>query len=589
MAWSTAPHHGAAQAGLGVLRDGGNAVEAAVAVAATLAVVYPHMTGIGGDGFWLIAEPDGAYMRSHGCGGAAAKADLALYARARNRAHARAAGGEYRGRHDFGLGAALEQAAASCRSRDCCASDRAMPKPAWRLRAGGAAIAAAKGGELRDQPGAYGAIFEPDDRPLREGEMLRQPRLAQTLRRLAARGLDGFLTRRAGRADRRGSGGAGQPGRPADLAAHRHPARAAARGDCRRAALQQRAANAGRRLAADPGAVRPAAAPRQSDGFDHRPRPGRGDQAGVPAARPPCRRSRLSRLRLRRALLDDPAALAQLAGAHRSRRGRCPGRSRRNGAIPAGSASPMARAGWSARSSRPISSSAPGWCCRRPASPGRIAAAASGWPRTAGTRCGRGRKPFHTLNPALALLRRWPDHGLWHDGRRGPAADAGGAVHPLCPLSAADLQEAINRPRWLLGRTWGDESTTLKIEDGFAETVYAALSRRRPRCRADRAVDGDDGPCRRDRPPRRTGCWKAPPIRAATAGWRHGKQAAHARWRDATQLGVAPFSDMAGRAVPRLADPRLSPPRRSQLAAWMARGRHERVASDGAGQSDRAL
>jgi len=39
----TAPHHLAAQAGCGVLKDGGTAVEACVAVAATLAVVYPHM------------------------------------------------------------------------------------------------------------------------------------------------------------------------------------------------------------------------------------------------------------------------------------------------------------------------------------------------------------------------------------------------------------------------------------------------------------------------------------------------------------------------------------------------------------------
>ena len=85
----TAPHHLAAQAGLGVLQDGGTAVEASVAVAATLAVVYPHMTGIGGDGFWLIAEPDGRRR-----GGARAQADApAALARA-----ARGRGG--RGRHD---------------------------------------------------------------------------------------------------------------------------------------------------------------------------------------------------------------------------------------------------------------------------------------------------------------------------------------------------------------------------------------------------------------------------------------------------------------------------------------------------------
>lgn len=52
----TAPHHLAAQAGLSVLSDGGNAIEAMIAAASTIAVVYPHMNGLGGDGFWLIGR-----------------------------------------------------------------------------------------------------------------------------------------------------------------------------------------------------------------------------------------------------------------------------------------------------------------------------------------------------------------------------------------------------------------------------------------------------------------------------------------------------------------------------------------------------
>ncbi|WP_215843406.1 gamma-glutamyltransferase [Acidithiobacillus montserratensis] len=52
----SAPHFLAAEAGGEVLRRGGNAIEAAIAVGSTLAVVYPHMNGLGGDAFWLISD-----------------------------------------------------------------------------------------------------------------------------------------------------------------------------------------------------------------------------------------------------------------------------------------------------------------------------------------------------------------------------------------------------------------------------------------------------------------------------------------------------------------------------------------------------
>ena len=50
----TTPHYLASQAGMNVLQNGGNAIEAAIAAASTIAVVYPHMNSIGGDNFWLI-------------------------------------------------------------------------------------------------------------------------------------------------------------------------------------------------------------------------------------------------------------------------------------------------------------------------------------------------------------------------------------------------------------------------------------------------------------------------------------------------------------------------------------------------------
>ena len=68
------PHHLASQSGLAVLRKGGTAVDAAVAAAAVLAVVYPQMCGLGGDAFWLIHDPRSGESRALNASGRAAGA-----------------------------------------------------------------------------------------------------------------------------------------------------------------------------------------------------------------------------------------------------------------------------------------------------------------------------------------------------------------------------------------------------------------------------------------------------------------------------------------------------------------------------------
>jgi gamma-glutamyltranspeptidase/glutathione hydrolase len=76
------PHLLASRAGRGVLALGGNAVDAAIAAAATIAVVYPHMNGVGGDNVWLIFDgARGVLMALNAAGRSAATADLAAYAR----------------------------------------------------------------------------------------------------------------------------------------------------------------------------------------------------------------------------------------------------------------------------------------------------------------------------------------------------------------------------------------------------------------------------------------------------------------------------------------------------------------------------
>jgi gamma-glutamyltranspeptidase/glutathione hydrolase len=76
---AVAPHALASQSALAVLREDGNAVEAMIAAAATIPVVYPHMNSIGGDGFWLIHTPGQAARAIDACGAAAMAASRDWY------------------------------------------------------------------------------------------------------------------------------------------------------------------------------------------------------------------------------------------------------------------------------------------------------------------------------------------------------------------------------------------------------------------------------------------------------------------------------------------------------------------------------
>lgn len=467
-----APHHLAAQAGRDVLRDGGNAVEAAVATAACLAVVYPHMTGIGGDGFWLIAEPDGRVHAIDACGRAAQAATLEHYAGQaaipwRGPGAANTVAGTV-----SGWALALRQSDAQLplsRLLDDAIQHAAAGVP---VTLGGAAIAAAKSAELREQPGAYAAIFEAAGRPLREAELLRQPQLAATLQRLAAAGLDDFY-RGALAADIAADLQAlGSPLRASDLAAHRAEASVPLSVAIAGARLYNHAPPTQGlasllilalfdRLAAD-----------RADGYAHlhglieatkQAFLVRDAHVGDPAW-----------MTLdAQALLDDAAALDAMAARIDPARalpwpqppqagdtvwfGAIDGAGRAVSCIQStyfefGSGLVLPRSGivWQNRG-----------CSFR--------LAADGWNALA-----PGRKPFHTLNPALA---RFDDGRLMAYGTMGgegqPQTQA--ALFSRYARFGMPLQQALSAPRWLLGRTWGEDSTTLKLEDRFDPAVVQAL------------------------------------------------------------------------------------------------------------------
>jgi gamma-glutamyltranspeptidase/glutathione hydrolase len=85
-----------------------------------------------------------------------------------------------------------------------------------------------------------------------------------------------------------------------------------------------------------------------------------------------------------------------------------------------------------------------------------------------------GRKPFHTLNPALA---RFDDGRIMVYGNMGgdgqPQSQS--AVFSRIAFFGMNPQETISAPRWLLGRTWGQTSDTLKLEARFSDQTVTAL------------------------------------------------------------------------------------------------------------------
>ena len=468
----TAPHHLAAQAGLDVLRDGGNAIEASVAVAATLAVVYPHMTGIGGDGFWMIAEPDGRVHAIHGCGAAARQADLALYAGldavpTRGPLAANTVAGTV-----SAWAAALGEGGGTLPFQRLLRDAIHYAAAGVAVTRGGAEIAACKGDELRGLPGAYAAIFEPTGSPLREGERLCQPALERSLRMLAANGPDDFY--RGELADLLGEDLAalGSPVIRDDLAAH---------AATQPAPLQARVEGADLYNSAPPTqgfasllilALFDRLKADAPDGFDH--------VHGLVEA---TKQAFLLRDRHvgdpvfhdvdLQALLDDTDELDRMTrGIDPARAlpwpypgaagdtcwfGAADGEGRVVSAIQStyfefGSGLVLPRTGvtWQNRGSS-FRLAEDGWNALKP-----------------------GRKPFHTLNPALA---RFDDGRIMAYGTMGgegqPQTQA--AIFTRYARFGVGLQEAVSAPRWLLGRTWGEQSTTLKIEDGFDPALYDML------------------------------------------------------------------------------------------------------------------
>ncbi|HET9720364.1 MAG TPA: gamma-glutamyltransferase [Solirubrobacteraceae bacterium] len=179
------PHHSASEAGAEALAAGGTAVDAALAAAAVLTVVYPHNCALGGDLFALLRQPGGtvhainasgtAPARTQPAGSTGRQRSLPLLGVETITVPGLVAGW---GRlHELGARLAWPDALAA----------------ATRLAADGAPVAPGLADAIGALPSLESnpALFEllaPGRTRLRAGEMLVQSRLAATLERLARGG-----------------------------------------------------------------------------------------------------------------------------------------------------------------------------------------------------------------------------------------------------------------------------------------------------------------------------------------------------------------------------------------------------------------
>ncbi len=472
----TAPHHLAAQAGLRVLNDGGNAIEAMIAAASTIAVVYPHMNALGGDNFWLIGTPGEAPIGIDACGGAAALADIAFYK-----------GRDLEKIPERGPLAALTVAGAVSGWAEAFALGRQRWEgrlPLSRLledavyhAENGVAVtetlarnSQTKLDQLREVPG-FADVFLNNGEPYAEGARLEAPALAATLDQLAHDGLHDFY-----RGDLAASMAAdlervGSPLRREDLARHQA-------------------------LRVDPLSLKVAGhtvynMPPPTQGLASLLLLGVFDRLNVQAAEDDAFVHALveatkAAFRVRdRYVTDpdhmsvtperflDPTLLDELAsGVDPAKAAPWPEATPGGDTVWLGAVDAEGRTVsfiqsvyWEFGSGVVLPESGVLWQNR-----GISFSLDEDHHNCLKPR----RRPFHTIQPAMAML---------DDGRLMAYGTMGGEGQPQTQamifarhvLFGQPLQRAVSAPRWLLGRTWGETTTSLKIENRFEDRVIEAL------------------------------------------------------------------------------------------------------------------
>lgn len=474
-----APHHLAAQAGLSVLKEGGNAIEAMIAAASTIAVVYPHMNGLGGDGFWLIGRSDSTPVGIQACGRAAAGISREFYRTrgltaipARGPLSAITVAGTV-----SGWAKALEISSAEHGGR--LPLKRLLEDAIHYAREGVPVTdslhdnAVGKLDELRAVPG-FAETYLIGGSPAKTGTRLRQQQLADTLEHLAAAGLSDFYSGVIARSIAADLKKAGSPLRLVDLEKH------------------------------EASLVAPLAVAIGEHTVFNLPPPTQGlasllilalyanaaaDEADTPDYIHRLVEATKAAFRIRNRHVTDPAFMTREAESFLSD----DEIARLAATLSEDTASPWPE---------PAQHSDTVWLAATDNSGLSVSFIQSIYwefgsglvlPETGITWQNRGmsfdlneralnalepgRLPFHTIQPAMAQLG---DGRLLAYGTMGgegqPQTQA--AVFTRHVLHGQSLQAAVSAPRWLLGRTWGDVSSNLKLESRFGSELVEALRHR---------------------------------------------------------------------------------------------------------------
>jgi len=474
-----APHHLASQAGLRVLQEGGNAIEAMIAAATTIAVVYPHMNGLGGDNFWLMRTATSDIYAIDACGGAAGLASLDFYQQQRCETIP-----------DRGPLAALTMAGAVSgwqKAYEYNQQTMGGKLPLSRLLEDAihyandgvsvsgtlASNAAEKQSQLEMQPG-FKEIYMPEGKTVLEGSKILQKNVATTLESLIKNGLMDFYNGELAESMATELESVGSPLRLEDF--KRHSALTPA-------PLSLKVS--GHTVYNMPPPTQGLASlillgvyeklgtfSKENEDFVH---------ALVEATK--------CAFRIRDAHVSDPAYMREPADSFLTDA---------KLAQMASLVDPVTAAPWpdAATSGDTV------WLGAIDKNGNAVSFIQSVYwefgsgvvlPTTGITWQNRGtsfsldehhhnylaphRRPFHTIQPALATLS---------DGRVFCYGTMGGEGQPQTQamifaryaLNDMPLQRAITAPRWLLGRTWGSEKTNLRIENRFDESVLNTLIKR---------------------------------------------------------------------------------------------------------------